>query len=182
MFLCVLSSYIWLRRHAVPPEWDRKYNYCPAASSSRSRGTCQVRKPSEIYTSDVFFPTKHNLLKEHIMYPAHTRWWLKKKPWRRWRGRSGFRTVSPCPCLTVKPRPGGHHTTTQPSCHPAACQRPVPSLWATITLTTATGTALWIRARATSSTSKLWATSEGWVIVDSLPSVLQIGCRHLHSE
>lgn len=67
VFLCVLSSHIWLRRHAVPPEWDREHNYCPSATSPRKRGSCQVRKSSQMYILDgFFFYTKHGLLKVHI--------------------------------------------------------------------------------------------------------------------
>lgn len=45
---CLLSSHVWLRRHAVPPQWDRKHNYCPAAPGPRQRGTRQVRTSSQM--------------------------------------------------------------------------------------------------------------------------------------
>lgn len=170
MCVCVLSSHVWLRRHALPPEWDREHNYCPTAPCSRQRGTCQVRRWSQMCVSDLFFSFflyQTRLIKMCTSAPltARTRWWLKKRQWRKWRGSWAFRNVSPCPCPMARPRPAARRTTTQPSCRPAVCRRPVHSLWATTTLTTATGTALWIHERATLSTSKLWATSEGWVIV-----------------
>lgn len=110
--------------------------------------------------------------------PVHTRWWLKRRQERKWRGSWGCRSVSRCPCLTARRRPEARRTTTRPSCHRAAFPRPVPSLWVTITLTMATGTALWTHAKATLSTSRQWATSEGWVAIK--PTSGAAGLATLH--
>lgn len=61
---CVLSSHVWLRRHAVSPQWDRKHNYCPVAPGPRQRGTRQVRTSSQM----CFVNTEHDLLKASSPY------------------------------------------------------------------------------------------------------------------